>query len=173
MRRGAGPRPRRHDAGHELKGGVPEAASGIAAGGEARLFSRSAEGSNHAGRVPRQSTEARQRQGARAWVDCVKDADRSRRQEHPILSGVDSMPVGEDTRTGTQPPRLAEASAIARAYWSGLAVSMEWSSPTARGPRSARGSFSDRTGLRASSSPGVNLQEGVTHARATRRSARR
>ena len=53
MRRGAGPRPRRHDVGHELKGGVPEAASGIAAGGEARLFSRSAEGSNHAGRVPR------------------------------------------------------------------------------------------------------------------------
>ena len=76
-------------------------------------------------------------------MDCVKDADRSRRQEHPILSGVDSMPVGEDTRTGTQPPRLAEASAIARAYWSGSCRlhGVEFTNGTR--PRSARGSFSD------------------------------
>jgi len=38
MRRGAGPRSRRHDTGHELKGRVPEATLGIAARGEARLF---------------------------------------------------------------------------------------------------------------------------------------
>src|SRR6266508_5680125 len=64
-------RHRRHDVGHELQGGVSKAPSRRPARGEARLFSRSAEGPNHAGRVPRQGLETRERQGERARVDCV------------------------------------------------------------------------------------------------------
>jgi hypothetical protein len=58
-----------HDAGHEPKGSVPEASSGIAARGEARLFSRSAERSNHESGVSRPRVEDRKRQGSRVGMD--------------------------------------------------------------------------------------------------------
>jgi hypothetical protein len=52
--------------GHWLPDGVPKAASGARAHGQTQLFSRRAEGPNHACRVPRSRMEARQRQGSRA-----------------------------------------------------------------------------------------------------------
>ena len=45
MRRGAEPRHHRDDARHELKGGVPEAASGIGARGELDYFQGQQKGS--------------------------------------------------------------------------------------------------------------------------------
>jgi hypothetical protein len=71
MRRGAGLRPRRHYAGHELKGRVPEATLGIAARGEARLFSRSAEAPDYASGVSGSCPKDGERQGARVGVDRI------------------------------------------------------------------------------------------------------
>ena len=72
MRRSAGPRPRRHYAGHELKDRVPEATLGIAARGEARLFSRSAEGPDYASGVSGSCPKGGERQGPRVGLDLIK-----------------------------------------------------------------------------------------------------